>query len=142
MKKSNHLAEQLKSHSLKATKPRLELLAVLVEADRPLTIKELATKLPRRSDTVTIYRNLETFIDRGLARKVDFQKTSAYFELVDHHDHHHLVCTKCDTVRDFTGCPSETMSAKILGQITDFATITSHSFEFFGLCQKCAKRSA
>ncbi len=141
MDKSKYLAEQLKSRGLKATKPRLELLAVLAKAGRPLNIKELAAKLPRQSDTVTIYRNLETFIAKGLARKVDFQKTGAYFELVDHHDHHHLVCTKCDTVRDFTGCPSEAMSAKILRQIPDFVAITSHSFEFFGLCQKCAKKS-
>lgn len=142
MIKSNHLTEQLKKRGLKATAPRLELLAVLAQADRPLNIKGLVAKLPQKSDTVTVYRNLETFIKKGIVRKVDFQKTSAYFELVDHHDHHHIVCTNCNTVRDFTGCPSETMSAKILKQISDFATITSHSFEFFGLCQRCVKQSA
>jgi Fur family ferric uptake transcriptional regulator len=138
--KENGLAEIIRKAGFRATKPRLLVLTHLQKAKYPLGIKEIIEGIGRKNvDQVTVYRILDSFKKAGLVVQVDFQHGRAYYELKDaKHDHHHIVCTNCDKVEDFTGCEYEKLATKALKQTHGFAKVTNHSVELFGLCNTCA----
>jgi Fe2+ or Zn2+ uptake regulation protein len=124
---------------LKATDGRLKLLALLEKAKTPLSIKEIWQGLGRHVDLATIYRNLEILKSAGLVRQVEFQHDKAYFELIDNHDHHHIVCQNCGRIEDFVGCSFDDVVDQALRKSKWFRSISEHQFELFGLCNNCAK---
>ncbi|MDB5238093.1 MAG: ferric uptake regulator, Fur family [Candidatus Kaiserbacteria bacterium] len=135
------LAGIIRKAGFRATKPRLLVLAFLHGIEYPASIKEIITGIGREKvDQVTVYRILEAFKAVGLVAQVDFQHGRAYYELKDAaHDHHHIVCTGCDRVEDFTGCDYDKLADKALSQTSGFAKVTNHSLELFGLCNTCVK---
>ncbi|MEK7574682.1 MAG: Fur family transcriptional regulator [Patescibacteria group bacterium] len=134
------LATLIRNAGYKVTAPRLLILSLLEQSKYPVCIKDLASRLLKANvDQVTAYRTLSAFEKSGIVTQVDFKRGSSYYELRDEQgDHHHIVCTTCHKVEDFKGCEYEKLAAKALRQVKAFATITAHSFEFFGLCKGCA----
>ncbi len=130
----------LNEKDFRATDQRVELLRVLALDHKPVTLKTIMQKMKSTSaHEVTLYRMLASFKEAGLVRQIDFGDAVPYFELADHdHDHHHIICTSCKKVSDFVGCGVETVAKKALLQSKEFAHITNHSFELFGLCKNCA----
>lgn len=131
----------LKNSNIKATSQRLELLALLGKSSKPVTLKDLMKKIKfSGAHEVTLYRILAMFKDANLVKQIDLQDSVPYFEIVDaKHDHHHIVCTMCKKINDFVGCGSDNLIKKALQQTKDFKSVTTHSFELFGLCKECSK---
>jgi Fe2+ or Zn2+ uptake regulation protein len=138
---SHELAEDvLLALGSKNTPNRRAILEVLFHAQKPLSAKEIK-KNTKNIDQVTIYRVIKAFVDAGIVRQVFLGTDEAFFEFVDEqHDHHHLVCTSCNKVSDFVGCQAEDLIRQALKQTKDFAQVTSHSFELFGLCRACNEK--
>ncbi len=132
-------SSMIREAGYKVTAPRLLVLSLLQKAKYPLSIKNILKKTGKNKiDQVTIYRILDAFKRAGIVNQIDFQKDCAYYELKDiHHDHHHIVCVQCNDIKDFVGCEYEKLAEKALQQVPEFAHITSHSLEFFGLCNTC-----
>ena len=107
----------------------------------PLSIQEIINGLGRKNvDQVTVYRTVNSFKDKGVIREVNLQGDLPRYELSDtENDHHHIVCTKCNRLEDFIGCEALKMEKKILSKSQNFSKITGHSFDFYGLCNKCSK---
>lgn len=99
-------------------------------------------KLGRHADLVTLYRVIKVLKKVGLVRQTSLQHNRAYYELADPTDHHHLICMKCDKVEDFKGCNIKTVVARALAQAKNFAFISEHSLELFGLCKACNQKTA
>jgi len=135
------LADIIRKAGFRATTPRLLVLAYLRKSKYPLGVRDVLKGVGTKNiDQVTVYRILDAFKKAGVVVQVDFQQGHALYEFKDHeHDHHHIVCTSCDRVEDFTGCDYEKLVGKALKQARGFAKVTSHSFELFGLCAACAK---
>lgn len=129
----------LRDAGFRSTEGRLALLSALKRAHKPLPVEMLARQIGERLDEANVYRALESFTEVGITRRVDLQHGHAHYELKDEHDHHHIVCTSCDKVEDFTGCEYEKLAGKALRQTREFAKVTNHSLELFGLCNTCAK---
>lgn len=129
------LSAVLKEKSLKVTKARLAVLAMLQDTDAPLSIENLRKNLTSTCDTVTLYRILQTFTEVGLIRAVNLEHGHAHYELADS-DHHHLVCISCGKVAHLEDCEVPTISIVQLSQL-GFATIDHHALEFFGVCNAC-----
>lgn len=126
---------------LRATETRSSLLELLSRSKRPLSVKLLTEKLAAcGTDRVTIYRTLETFMEKGVVRRVDRGTREAEYELVDEHDHHHLICLSCKKVSDFTGCDADNLIKKALRQTSDFSSVSHHSFDLYGTCRACATK--
>lgn len=130
----------LKRVGSKVTGQRFEILEVLAHASKPLSSKEVHAKVATKGiDQVTVYRVLKAFTEKGIIRQVDFGHDQAYFEIMDEkHDHHHIICTQCHKVADFVGCDAAGLIKTALKQTKDFAQVTRHSFELYGLCKNCA----
>ena len=130
------IATQIRKAGVKATKQRVQVYGYLVKSRSPVSIQDIANALQGSIDTVTAYRVIDSFKKAGLVREVDLRQGRPLFEVTES-DHHHIVCTNCSRIEDFTGCHIDTIAEKALGQSQKFALINSHSLELFGLCKKC-----
>jgi len=127
--------ELLRSAELRATTQRVLLLATLIAEAKPLSVDDLGLRTKNSLDTATIYRTLETFKEKGLVRRVDLDQGRALYEHAGEH-HHHIVCTKCGTIRDLDICLPKTLQNQVREE-SRFAHVNQHALEFFGVCKKC-----
>jgi Fe2+ or Zn2+ uptake regulation protein len=137
MKKDNEI---LKLSGLKSTPTRLSVLEVFSQYCKPINAEYILDILGKdKTDTVTVYRTLNMFEKKKIIHQVDLRKDSVYYEFSNHHHHHHIVCTKCGYIERFDDCRISEMSKELLSKKSKFNIIQSHSFELFGLCNKCNK---
>jgi len=92
--------QMLKSARLRRTKARSDILAALLNADRPLTREQIAEAIGACSpNKVTIYRALEAFVAADIVHKAFVQDRTWYFELSHHctadQCHPHFSCRSC-----------------------------------------------
>ncbi len=137
---TTQLGQRLRDRGLKATPGRLAILQILKTTGQPLSIARVAKRLSGRLDPATVYRALEALVHAGLVRRIDFQHSHTYYELIepDNH-HHHLVCETCGKVEDVAPHEPEDLEQTVLQHSRNFTEIRSHSLEFFGICRSCVK---
>ena len=130
----------LKKHGMKVTPVRCAVLDILSRASVPRTAQQITSAIRLPSvDLVTVYRTLHSFVDEGLVRAVAIQRGTESFELATEDDHHHIICTVCNRIEDFHGCEAEKLARAALKKSKLFSRITTHAFELYGVCKKCAK---
>ncbi len=94
-------AEQLLEQSgLRKTRPRLEILCVLLEADTPLTGEQIFERLTAASmDKATVYRTLLLLLRHDIIHNAYLRSRIRHFELAHHckpdHCHPHFTCRDC-----------------------------------------------
>lgn len=92
----------------------------------------------------TVYRTLEVLKEMGIVSKFDFGEGRARYELVsekDENHHHHLVCTSCKTIINYTDFIDDELellkrTEKSLSKKYNFE-IKNHVIQFYGICEKC-----
>ena len=131
------LSNILKNTGFKVTPTRLSILKVFSNDCKPINAEYIHEKLKKEKvNIVTIYRTLTSFENSGILKRVDLQKDSVHYELSGHH-HHHIICTDCEIVESFELCDLDSFTDKVLRSSSKFNTITKHSLELFGVCNKC-----
>ena len=129
---------ELRKAGLKATLPRLKILAVLEKnSDLHMSAEDVYRALMESGDDVglaTVYRVLTQFEAAGLVIRHNFTDGHAVFELDsgDHHDH--IVCLDCGAVTEFVDATIEKRQSKI-AEKHGFG-IDDHSMTIYGRCQK------
>lgn len=87
---------------------------------------------------VTIYRTLDLLAELGLICKVHAEgNCRSYLMRRPSGHHHHLACSNCGTVVDFTGCDLSELEQR-LSHETGFE-MEGHLLEFSGHCPDCQK---
>ena len=77
----------LSKHPGRTSKPRLQLLAFMLQQHGPVTHAEIQRELPDL-DRVSIYRNLDWLVDKGiLGQLVGEDGLRRYASSHEHHDH-------------------------------------------------------
>lgn len=128
--------------SQRYTRGRRELVDVLSRSARPLTIPEILRR-KRSLAQSTVYRNLATLEEVRAVRRVSGPDEFARYELAETltEHHHHLVCTNCGQVADYTlpdGLERRLESAgRDIARVTGFDA-RRHELEFVGLCAPCS----
>jgi len=129
--------EVLTQSKLKVTEPRLAVLLLLMTEHGPFSADEVFQKLKKqKTDSVTIYRCLAAFSEKGLIDRVDLRDGIARYEyLGEGEHHHHLTCIRCKRSEEIADCDVERFEriAKRRGFIR-----LSHTLELFGICAACA----
>ena len=124
----------LRSKGLKITQNRINVLQVLKQAPHPLDISEIRDQITPKPDTVTLYRMMDQFSQKGIVRIINFHEGKHRYEL-NHDHHHHLVCRRCGAIQAIhdscLGIETKKIEKKYNFSIQD------HTLEFFGLCQNC-----
>ncbi|MFA5410877.1 MAG: transcriptional repressor [Candidatus Omnitrophota bacterium] len=124
------------------------ILDVLAKAEKHLSAEDIYMKVHPRYPNIgltTIYRTLDVLSGIGLVYKFDFGDGRARYELTEGprgiNHHHHLICTNCKRVIDYTDFIDEEVellqeTEKGLSKKYNFK-ITNHLIQFYGLCNKC-----
>lgn len=100
---STNTKQLLKSHSLRITPFRQQVLQLFVDHNFAISSKKIQDELVD-ADRITVYRTLKSFVDKGLVHEAfdgtDTPKYALCEELCDeysHHDQHvHFHCNNCD----------------------------------------------
>ena len=141
---ADKIAATLREHGHKLTPQRLAVIKVMVASQDHMTPDELYEKARRVNPAigrVTVYRTLDVLSDLGLLCRVHGQNgCRSYLVRKPVGHHHHLVCSGCGKVIDFTNCNLDEMEKK-LSQESGF-DITGHLLEFYGLCHGCVTKHA
>ena len=102
MKKEKHDID-LKDSNLKVTPQRIAVLEALNNLKNHPTadkIKEYVVKNHPNIAVGTIYKTLETFVDKGLVKKVKTEKDVMRYDAILE-NHHHLYCEDTERIEDF-----------------------------------------
>lgn len=127
-------------HGYKNTKSRRAIIAILEEAEIPLTADEIflgITNSGTPTNLSTVYRTLEIMEKKSLIAKTIIDDGKARYEMCREKHKHHLVCTSCRKMVSIDICPIEAFEKEVRS-ITEF-DITGHRLELFGICPKCKK---
>ena len=133
----------LRRQGYKITSQRRKILAAITSVNEHMTTAEIYDKVCQDDPSVglvTIYRTLEILAELGLICELHVGGNCRSYLMrrpVEHH--HHLVCSECGTVIDFTDCDLSGLEDK-LSKDTHFE-IDGHILEFIGRCRRCSTRA-
>ena len=124
---------------LRRTKALGEVLRVLIDAQNPLSLADLAESEGLRDscDRATVYRLVTRLDEKGIIRRIGLHERSSYYVFLfpgEHHDY--LICTDCGKI-DPVGleCPVAELEEEVMRQ-SGYKRIY-HELEFFGQCPDC-----
>jgi Fe2+ or Zn2+ uptake regulation protein len=135
------IAARLGGDGQRYTSGRRRLVEVLVDAGRPLTAAEVLVEGALAQSSA--YRNLAVLEAAGVVHRVAGSDEFARFELAEDltaHHHHHLICTACGTVADFT-VPDQLEDAvdALAREVAATAGFRAelHRLDLYGRCAAC-----
>jgi Fur family ferric uptake transcriptional regulator len=134
-------SSDLKRVGLKATLPRLKILAILEQKKQlHMSAEDVYKALLESGDDVglaTVYRVLTQFESAGLVSRHHFEGGHSVFELDEGKHHDHLLCVKCGKIEEFVDETIEKRQ-KLIADKFGF-NMTDHSLYIYGVCAKCQK---
>jgi len=136
---ANRIAGIIREHGYKLTPQRHAVLKVIAASHDHLTPEAIFAKVHLEDPgigLVTVYRTLDLLTELNLVclfHTADGSRSYMMRRPTEHH--HHLVCTRCGMVVDFTACDLKDLE-KTLSEKTGFA-IDGHLLELSGLCPEC-----
>ncbi len=102
MKAYDELRERLIHEGFKVTPQRIGVLDAVKTLNHPSAdqiLEYIRANHPAIS-TGTVYNILESFVEKGIIRKVKTDKgTMRYDSILE--NHHHLYCSACDKIEDY-----------------------------------------
>ena len=129
----------MREQGYKLTPQRRIILGAIAESHGHLTPAEIHEKVSReykKIGLVTIYRTLDLLTKLGLICEIHAGgNCRSYLLKRPSEHHHHLICSDCGTVVDFTSCDLSQVEQK-LADDTGF-DINGHLLEFLGRCRSC-----
>ena len=136
---ASRIAGILRGHGYKLTPQRCAVLKALASSNDHLTPEALYEKARlenHKIGRVTIYRTLDILSQLNLVCQVYASGgCRSYMMRRPTEHHHHLVCSGCGRVVDFSGCGLAELE-KRLARENKF-DIEGHLLEFYGLCFDC-----
>ena len=134
-------AQRLRADGQRYTGSRRALVDLLEAADRPLTIADLLER-DRGLAQSSAYRNLAVLERAGVVNRLVTNDEYGRFELTEDltEHHHHLICTSCGHVEDFTVSPAlERRLHEAVEEVqggTGFSA-AHHRLDLIGTCRAC-----
>ena len=133
------IGELLRSHGLKRTPIRIEILEVFMNHDVALSAMVLLEKLPKERDRVTIYRALSSFEDSGIIHRASEDQTGIKYALCSEHcsteshqdRHAHFLCEECNE----TYCLQNVKIPDVA--VNDGFKVSGMNFVLNGVCRNC-----
>jgi len=105
----------LRRNSLSVTESRKKILNLFLNVNGALAHGDIERKAGEKFDRVTVYRTLQTFVEKGIIHTIPTTDNSVLYALCKdnctaghHHDNHvHFICLKCGTTRCLEGVVPE-----------------------------------
>jgi len=142
---------KIRGYGYRLTEGRKAIIDILSRTEGHLSAEDIYMKVHPEYPAIgltTVYRTLDILASHGLVFKFDFGDGRARYELAEGpkgvNHHHHLICTECNRVVDYTDFIDEELdllhqTEKGLSKKYDFK-ITNHLIQFYGLCAECSRK--
>ena len=135
--------EILKRNRLSITEGRKKILELFLETDGALAHADIEKNTDAAFDRVTVYRTLQTFVEKGIVHQIPTTDNAVLYALCKHdcaqghhHDNHvHFICSKCQK----TICLDD-VTVPIVKLPTGF-TPTQSAMIVSGICNDCKKKA-
>lgn len=115
----------------------LEIIQKCSEHPTAQGIYEVLKKEIKSLSMGNVYRNIRILIEQGLVVSRDFGDGIERFDAMTH-AHYHFICEKCKSVTDFI-MPVQDLITRNAQKVSKH-TVTGHTIQFYGICEKCKKR--
>lgn len=143
---------RLKSQVSRWTIPREAILELLSRSSKHMSAKEIYASLYKTypgMGLTTVYRTLDLLARTGVVTKLSLGDKQSRYEFKSagkEEHHHHLVCTDCGKIIDYSEFLDEELrlvkkTEERLEKKYDFR-IDDHNIEFLGLCGKCKQKNS
>lgn len=129
----------LKRHQLSNTDSRRTVLEVFLQSESALAHQDIERETGERFDRVTIYRTLQTFIDKGIVHTIPTADNGTKYALCrencsegHHHDNHvHFICDVCGK----TSCLDDVAIPSV--RLPEGFSVTKIDMVVNGICVEC-----
>ena len=128
------LERDLERSGYRVTAPRRALLGALHGLGDHFTAEELAASSPGVG-RATVFRTLRLLQEMGAVCQVILDDGAVQYRLTSGGHHHHIVCSRCGAVNDFSSCDIQDLLQE-LGRRTGY-DIAAHRLEVYGTCASC-----
>jgi Fur family transcriptional regulator, ferric uptake regulator len=100
----NSVLDILKKNDLSITDGRKKILDLFLSSEGALAHADIEKSTANAFDRVTVYRTLQTFVEKGIIHNIPTTDNSILYALCKddcaaghHHDNHvHFICTNCN----------------------------------------------
>jgi Fur family ferric uptake transcriptional regulator len=133
--------DTLKKNQLSITDSRKTILQLFMQSDGALAHMDIENNTGEEFDRVTIYRTLQTFVDKGIIHTIPSADNAIRYALCKdacreghHHDNHiHFMCDHCSTTYclDHVEVPALQLPGGFMASRTDMVVS--------GCCNRCSK---
>lgn len=139
----DEVASLLRRAEQRYTGGRRRLVAVLTAAEAPMTITQILAEDASLAQS-SVYRNLTILEEVGAVSRIVTHDDFARYELAEHltEHHHHLICSTCGDVADFSLDDSvEASLDRALNAAARAAgfDVDNHRLDLLGVCANCPK---
>ena len=129
----------LKQSGLSVTESRKKILDLFLETDGALAHADIEKNTASAFDRVTVYRTLQTFVEKGIIHQIPTTDNSILYALCKHNceqghhhdDHVHFICSNCDK----TICLDEVTVPEV--KLPKNFTKQQSAMVVTGICEDC-----
>jgi Fur family ferric uptake transcriptional regulator len=129
----------LKQSGLSITESRKKILDLFLETDGALAHADIEKNTSSAFDRVTVYRTLQTFVEKGIIHQIPTTDNSILYALCKHNceqghhhdDHVHFICSNCDK----TICLDEVTVPEV--KLPKNFTKQQSAMVVTGICEDC-----
>jgi len=132
----------LKQHGYKLTPQRRMIIRTIASSRDHLTPIEIYQQVRQDHPNIglaTVYRTLDMLAKLELICELHAGNSCRSYTVSAPEHHHHLICSSCGRVVDFTGYDLSGLEQRL--SIETGFEIEDHLLEFIGLCQTCQKET-
>jgi len=135
MSSARRIGSLLTTRGHRLTAGRRAVVDAMLAGDDLFSVADIQRLVPRVG-RATVFRTMRLLVDLDLVCRVRLEDGSLRYRLrVAPEHHHHLVCTGCGSVEDFSDCGVDAVSKTLAGR-TKYE-IQGHRLELYGLCPEC-----
>ncbi len=113
----------IKNKNIKLTSARLELLEILINANKPVCYDDIKGII--KMDKATFYRNISKFVDEKIISSFESNDKKRYFAF-ETNIHPHFICNYCNTIE----CINDFQDINLKNHIVE-------NIIFKGKCKDC-----
>ncbi|HAN65794.1 MAG TPA: Fur family transcriptional regulator [Chitinophagaceae bacterium] len=136
----NEVLQILKKNSLSVTEGRKKILELFIASEGALAHADIEKQTSNNFDRVTVYRTLQTFVEKGIIHQIPTTDNSVLYALCrhnceqgHHHDNHvHFICSNCDK----TICLDDVTVPQV--KLPEGFTPLQSAMVVTGICLDCA----
>lgn len=136
-----NISNLLRRNGMSITDSRRKILSLFLQNKDALTHGDIEKKAGEKFDRVTIYRTLQTFVEKGVIHSIPTADNAVKYALCKdcggghHHDDHvHFVCGNCG----ITICLDDIVSPTI--ELPKGFAVNNVQVVINGVCEECGKK--